>query len=65
MSKGNNRKLKVYYGHNRDYKQHPVIHLAGRYLAQNGFKIGDEVSVALEENRIVISKISKMEVKNV
>ena len=59
MSKGNNRKLKVYYGHGHNYKRHPVIHLSGRYLARNGFKVGDELSVALEENRIVISKVLK------
>ena len=65
MSKGNNRKLKVYYGPNRDYKPCPVIHLTGWYLARNGFKVGDEISVTLEENRIVISKIPKTESQNV
>ena len=64
MSKGNNSKLKVYYGPNRDYKQCPVIHLSGSYLTRNGFKIGDEINVALEENKIVISKIPKTESKN-
>jgi hypothetical protein len=64
MSKGNNRKLKVYYGPNRGYKYCPVIHLSGKYLTQNGFKAGDEINVTLEENRIVISKIQKTETKN-
>ena len=63
MSKSNNRKLKVYYGPNRKHKGCPVIHLSGNYLTRNGFKIGDEINVTLEENKIVISKVPTQEPK--
>lgn len=56
MSKGRERKLKVYYGYGRNYRQVPVIHLSGNYLANAGFKIGDAVDITIEDNIILISK---------
>jgi hypothetical protein len=55
--KSRTRKLKVYYGHHGNYKQHPVIRLGGNYLASWGFKIGDVVELTFEENRLVITKL--------
>lgn len=52
------RRLKVYYGHHSNsYKQHPVIHLAGKYLKIQGFKIGDMIEVNLTNRQILITKI--------
>jgi hypothetical protein len=54
------RRLKVYYGHHgSSYKQHPVIRLAGKYLANLDFKIGDTVEISMELGRISITKILK------
>jgi hypothetical protein len=51
------RKLKVYYGSSPPlYQTYPVIRLAGKYLFNQGFKIGDEVEVIFEDERIVITK---------
>lgn len=55
------RKLKVYYGHHKNYKQHPVIHLGGNYLSRLGFKIGDEIELSMEAGRIVITKLQLKE----
>ena len=52
------RKLKIYYGAAPPlYRMYPVIRLAGKYLLNQGFKIGDEIGVTFEENRIVITKV--------
>lgn len=53
-----NRRLKVYYGshHSSKYSRHPVIHIAGKYLRDFGFKIGDTIEVKLSEGHIEISK---------
>jgi hypothetical protein len=52
------RRLKVYYGHHANsYKQHPVIHLAGKYLKIQGFKIGDMVEVTMSAGQILITKV--------
>ena len=52
------RRLKVYYGshHGSMYSRHPVIHIAGKYLRDFGFKIGDTIEVKLSEGHIEISK---------
>jgi hypothetical protein len=52
------RRLKVYYGHHgNSYKQHPVIRLAGEYLKNSDFKIGDTVEITVELGRINITKL--------
>ena len=54
------RKLKVYYGHHGPpYKQHPVIRIAGNYLAKLGFKVGDEIEVSMEANVLTVRKVIK------
>ena len=54
------RKLKVYYAHHGSTsKQHPFIRLAGKYLSQFDFKIGDEVELSMEAGKIVITKLRK------
>jgi len=54
-----NRRLKVYYGSHIGcrYSRHPVIHIAGKYLRDFGFKIGDTIEVKLSEGRIEISRV--------
>ena len=55
------RRLKVYYGyHCHSYKQHPVIHLAGKYLSKLDFVIGDTIEISMEPGRISIVKLPKM-----
>ena len=52
------RKLKVYYGSSPPlYRMYPMIRLVGKYLLQQGFRIGDEVEVTFEEGRIVITRV--------
>ncbi|WP_158267091.1 SymE family type I addiction module toxin [Chitinophaga niastensis] len=54
------RHLTVNYIHQeRTYecKQVPSISLAGIWVQNAGFKIGDKVMVDVEENRIVISRL--------
>ena len=56
MSKGNKRQLKVYYGHHgTSRKPHPFIRLAGKYLSQFDFKIGDNVEITMAIGRITIT----------
>jgi hypothetical protein len=59
------RRKKVYYAYrhstsrcvyNRSGKHYPVIHLAGNYLAESDFKIGDAIDIALSLGKIVITK---------
>ena len=60
MSAKTTRRLKVYYGHHgSNYKRHPVIHIAGKYLAQVGFKIGDEIEISMEANLLTVKKVIK------
>lgn len=55
--KTSKRFLKVYYRHyEHSNKPHPVIRLAGIYLSQLDFKIGDKIEVSTEPGRIVITK---------
>ena len=54
------RRLKVYYGHHsHSYRQHPVIRLAGKYLSNLDFKIGDTIEITMELGRISITKLPK------
>ena len=54
------RRMKVYYGHNSSsYKRHPVIRLAGKYLSNLDFKIGDTIEITLGMGSISITKLSK------
>jgi hypothetical protein len=58
------RRLKVYYGHHgNSYLRHPVIRLAGKYLTQSDFKIGDLIEITIEQNHILISKLPQTETK--
>lgn len=61
MKKHRNHKLrKVYYefySYN-DEKAHPLIKIAGNYLEQFGFMIGDRIKVQIEKEKILIERIS-------
>jgi hypothetical protein len=60
------RKKKVYYAfrptishaeyRKQSGKPYPVIHLAGNYLAESDFKIGDAIEVYLKPGEIIIKK---------
>lgn len=49
-------RMKVYY---RGVKSHmfPVIHLQGKYLAEYGFGIGENIVVQAKKNSITITKV--------
>lgn len=34
----------------------PSLHLAGLWLAENGFKAGDTVTITIEQNQLTIKK---------
>lgn len=65
------RRKKVYYSYrpstsSLEYKKssgkrYPVIHLAGNYLAESDFKIGDAIEVSLKPGEIVITKLALRE----
>jgi antitoxin component of MazEF toxin-antitoxin module len=59
------RRLKVYYRHHGNSNEpHPFIRLAGKYLSGFNFEIGDNVEVAIEAGRIVITKVQPNESQN-
>lgn len=49
------RHLTVHATSGYHYQDTPTLQLKGSYLNQFGFRIGDPVTVHLEENRIVIT----------
>lgn len=62
---GPKRKKKVYYAFRPSTsriitkpsgKRYPVIHLAGNYLEESDFKIGDAIEVYMTPGKIVITK---------
>ena len=56
----NTRRLKIYYGyHGNSNKKRPYIRLCGDYLSQMDFKIGDEIEITIDQNRILISKLQQ------
>lgn len=60
------RKLKIYKKFRYQRWQHtsvPEIRLEGKWLDKLGFKIGKEVSVKQEKNKLVITLIDKREEK--
>ena len=59
MSEKKKRIQKVYYGyHTYMGRPHPVIRLGGKYLLGFNFKIGDNIEIMTEIDRIVITKVS-------
>ena len=53
------RKLKVYYG-NHGYQGgyfHPLIRIAGKFLKDFDFNVGDQIEVNLTMGQITISKM--------
>jgi hypothetical protein len=67
---GRKRRKKVYYSFRHSTsriankppgKLYPVIHLAGNYLAESDFKIGDAIEVDMKPGKIVITKAPSRE----
>ena len=56
------RRLKIYYGSNKNsssYSRHPRINIAGQYLKNYGFKIGDTIELKLSQGRIEITMLAQ------
>ena len=52
------RRLKIQYGHyNNSRRNHPVIRLAGCWLRNFHFQIGDSVEVEITKGHISITKV--------
>ena len=50
--------LKVYYTHTPTYEKFLKIRIAGKYLTDFDFEIGDTIAVKIEMGRITITKVS-------
>lgn len=50
------RESKSRFKHKPFNKQYPVIYLAGNYLSDSDFKIGDTIEITLRPGKIVITK---------
>ena len=58
---------KVQYGHYspkplgeyKPAKPHPVIRIAGKYLERFGFRIGDAITVEIEDGRIMVRRLAE------
>ena len=50
------RKMKVYYKTNNNYITTPMLKISNKFLANNGFKVGDKVKVQYEPDKIIIRK---------
>lgn len=60
--RGGLRKLrKIQYGYyeGKAAKPHPVIRIAGKYLERFGFRIGDAITVEIEDGRIMVRRLSE------
>lgn len=56
------RRLKIQYGqYQGSYKRHPVIRLAGDWLRNFDFQVGDYVDITIEKGHMCISKIQTEE----
>lgn len=56
----NTRKRKLQAQHRQrtyDYTAVPCLHLAGNWLAETGFKIGDQVEITVSEKQIIIKPL--------
>ena len=40
-------------------KPHPVIRIAGKYLERFGFKIGDAITVEIDDGRIMVRRLAE------
>ena len=49
------RSIKVYGQSGYKYQETPTIMLKGKWLEELGFKIGDYISIACEDGRLVIT----------
>ena len=60
-----NRKLKIYEQSmgGGNYTPVPTILLKGKWLEQSGFKPGEYVEVVVEGDKITLSKITPLEIK--
>lgn len=54
MNEKKTRKLKVYGQSGYHYKETPTIILKGRWLRENGFEIGDQISVKIIDGQLVV-----------
>lgn len=52
--------MKVYEASGYKYKSTPSIVLKGKWLAELGFDIGDEIAVKCEDGRLIITKANEV-----
>ena len=52
------RLMKVYYRHSPPHGKFPKIRIAGKYLTNFDFEIGDTIEVKVEMGRITVTKVS-------
>jgi hypothetical protein len=53
------RRLKVYHSfRSSDKKAVPEVRLIGQWLEQSGFKIGEQVQIAIKDQEIIIKPVS-------
>lgn len=53
----NTRKRKLQAEHQQrayNYKVVPSLHLAGVWLEQNGFRVGEQVEITVKQNELII-----------
>ena len=52
---------KVQYGYYEDKaaKPHPVIRIAGKYLERFGFRIGDAITLEIEDGTIMVRRLAE------
>ena len=54
------RDIKVYEASGYQYRRTPSIVLKGKWLAELGFDIGDEITVRCEDGRLIITKANEI-----
>ncbi|GCC53694.1 hypothetical protein SanaruYs_39390 [Chryseotalea sanaruensis] len=53
------RTLKVYHSYrSKDKQAVPEVRLIGQWLAQSGFKIGEQVQITVRDQEIIIKPVS-------
>lgn len=54
------RDIKVYEASGYQYRRTPSIVLKGKWLAELGVDIGDEITVRCEDGRLIITKANEI-----
>lgn len=60
MAKQNSRQVKIYSQY-KDKREIPQLRLAGVWIEQLGFKVGDQVSITTRERLLIIEPLQVAE----